>query len=1039
MSKYETQTNNRLALTAISFAVAVFSNASIAAQDGGRASLAKSASIEKQLIGSHVQKAKINAAERKPSSPMQATARMKYGSAEKESAPVVLRPSKYGANVRNLSASSIKSMAAAPAAACDTSAFRTSGTALVNAVKSNTSDCINELFNLTGTAAGQTFNEQNMITIADAFRSASASYNGTNSGSALQMVMFLRAGYYVNYYNSADTGAYGAGLKSSIIAAMDAFVNNANFGLVNDVHGETLSEFVTLIDSSEQNARYMNSVVKRLLNSYNSSYNNYWWMKGAVNNVFTVLFRGHQNADFKSLVQSDTSIIDTLYGVINNNFSLLGGDNGYIIANAGRELGRFLQYPANTSLKSLASSRTKTLIDRSNITGPTASLWVGLGEMVEYYDKANCSYYNMCDFVARLEATVLPIKYNCSPTLRIRAQSMTQAQLAETCQIQAGQETYFHQKAATNNLPVANDNNTQLEMNVFASSADYGTYAGSIFGIDTNNGGMYLEGDPSVVGNQARFIAYQAEWLLPKFEIWNLTHEYVHYLDGRFNLYGDFGAAMTVNSVWWIEGFAEYMSYGYRNLAYQGAQTQAAAGTYPLSTIFRNDYNSGQTRVYNWGYLAVRYMFEKQRNKVNSLMGYLRPGNFTGYTSYMNGSSMGSSMDADFKAWLPCVNNPSGANCSGTTPPANVLPVANFTNTVSGLSVNFTDGSTDSDGTIASRSWSFGDGTTSTSANPSKTYTAAGTYSVKLTVTDNSGGSATVTKSVTVTSTAANVAPVANFTSSASNLTVNFVDGSTDSDGTIASRSWNFGDGTTSTLANPSKTYAAAGTYTVSLTVTDNKGAATTVSKSVTVTAGTTANVLPVAKFASAVSGLKVTFTDQSTDSDGTIASRAWTFGDGTTSTAANPTKTYAAAGTYNVSLTVTDNKGGKATSSASVTVTSGGGTTLPECSGDPSALGKNCVRSNVSGVSGDYTYMYVFVPTGTKRIVISTSGGTGNADMYVSLFSWATRDTHHFRSTNAGNTETVTVDYPTGGSYIYVSLLGVTNFSGVQVKTQFY
>ncbi|ALN87254.1 leupeptin-inactivating enzyme 1 domain protein [Lysobacter capsici] len=80
--------------------------------------------------------------------------------------------------------------------------------------------------------------------------------------------------------------------------------------------------------------------------------------------------------------------------------------------------------------------------------------------------------------------------------------------------------------------------------------------------------------------------------------------------------------------------------------------------------------------------------------------------------------------------------------------------------------------------------------------------------------------------------------PVANFTSSASALTVSFTDTSSDSDGSIASRSWNFGDGTTSTATNPSKTYSAAGTYTVSLTVTDDDGATNTKTASVTVSAG---------------------------------------------------------------------------------------------------------------------------------------------------------------------------------------------------------
>jgi PKD repeat protein len=181
--------------------------------------------------------------------------------------------------------------------------------------------------------------------------------------------------------------------------------------------------------------------------------------------------------------------------------------------------------------------------------------------------------------------------------------------------------------------------------------------------------------------------------------------------------------------------------------------------------------------------------------------------------------------------------NVTGQNFTGT-PPANVPPVANFTFTTSALTANFTDTSTDSDGTIASRSWNFGDGTTSTATNPSKTYAAGGTYTVTLTVTDNVG--ATGSKSSAVTVVVPNVPPVANFTSSVSDLTVTFTDTSTDSDGTIASRSWNFGDGTSSTVANPIKTYGVSGTYTVTLTVTDNSGATNAKSSTVTVNAAGT-------------------------------------------------------------------------------------------------------------------------------------------------------------------------------------------------------
>lgn len=142
-----------------------------------------------------------------------------------------------------------------------------------------------------------------------------------------------------------------------------------------------------------------------------------------------------------------------------------------------------------------------------------------------------------------------------------------------------------------------------------------------------------------------------------------------------------------------------------------------------------------------------------------------------------------------------------------------------------------------------------------------------------------------------------------------------------DPDGTIVKYEWSFGDGTTSTAANPSKIYNTAGSYTVRLTVTDNNGL--TASETATVPVATqSTNKPPVAQttgpYVAAV-GKPVPFDGGlSSDPDGTIASYAWAFGDGTTGAGVRPVKSYAQAGTYSVNLTVTDNSGGK----ASVTTT---------------------------------------------------------------------------------------------------------------------
>jgi PKD repeat protein len=156
-------------------------------------------------------------------------------------------------------------------------------------------------------------------------------------------------------------------------------------------------------------------------------------------------------------------------------------------------------------------------------------------------------------------------------------------------------------------------------------------------------------------------------------------------------------------------------------------------------------------------------------------------------------------------------------------------------------------------------------------------------------------------------------------------LVVNFSSANShDSDGSIVAYAWNFGNGATSTAANPTYTYTVPGNFTAVLTVTDNSGLSSTAAVSITVAAPP--NQLPIAKAsASTLSGvapLAVTFSSSgSSDPDGSITGYAWAFGDGTSSTAANPTKTYSVAGTYTVTLTVTDDRGGTGSTSLTISV----------------------------------------------------------------------------------------------------------------------
>ncbi|MUV90306.1 PKD domain-containing protein [Halapricum sp. CBA1109] len=175
----------------------------------------------------------------------------------------------------------------------------------------------------------------------------------------------------------------------------------------------------------------------------------------------------------------------------------------------------------------------------------------------------------------------------------------------------------------------------------------------------------------------------------------------------------------------------------------------------------------------------------------------------------------------------------------GTSDTSNTAPTASFTasstTVATGETIDFdASGSSDSDGSIASYEWDWTDDGTfeATSQTPSHSYPNDGTYTVVLRVTDDDGATDEATETITVT----NRAPTASFTASCASLTCDFDGlGSSDPDGSIASYSWQFGDGNSGNGETTSHTYDGGGTYDVTLTVTDDDSASNSTTQSVSI------------------------------------------------------------------------------------------------------------------------------------------------------------------------------------------------------------
>ncbi|MGH8978360.1 MAG: PKD domain-containing protein [Acidimicrobiia bacterium] len=274
-----------------------------------------------------------------------------------------------------------------------------------------------------------------------------------------------------------------------------------------------------------------------------------------------------------------------------------------------------------------------------------------------------------------------------------------------------------------------------------------------------------------------------------------------------------------------------------------------------------------------------------------------------------------------------------------------------------------------------------------------------------------------------------NTPPFASFTATTEFLTASFdANGSSDSDGSIVSYAWNFGDGSDpGSGVEPDHEYAVADTYTVTLTVTDNRGGTNTTTRDVTVT-DPPPNVPPTASFTSSSEFLTASFdASGSREVGGSIVSYAWNFGDGSDpGSGVAPEHEYAVADTYTVTLTVTDDDGETDTASGSVTVTD------PPPGFAFDAFDRTVTNGwGTADVGGPWTLSGTVsafsVANGTGRI---TGGPSLNRAMYL----------NGVQQSNVDFTTDIALDTPASGGGAYVSAIGrrVSNGNDYRLKLRY-
>ncbi|MBQ4852668.1 collagenase [Pseudoalteromonas sp. MMG012] len=984
---------------------------------------------------------------------------------------------------------------------CNDNAFVTSGRNLLTQIKTQSYDCVGRLFtDASDTVRLGTFTQANIITVANEAKAKALTYNGTDADQYMQALQYWIRAFY--YYGNREllTPENQQATKS----ALDALFANSHMYDKTAENAKVIELAVVNLNNASLQEKYM-PIVHQLLDRYDESYEEVTgW-----GDIFAAAIWGIPNACARfadcRTAEHTTAFITKLGNFIHNNINWLDkGATDYHLHNLGYQLGNVYSGKNDSHFSSIQATLVSEVNKVFNSYGPLEAdsgrrAYLQTLNAVNYRGK--CSEHNVCSKKDEIISSVLKDRINCpSGTLFMWAQDMNQAQLDWACSSLRSHEEHFHTTLKTNRIPVTPDDNDLLRMVVFNDASEWRIYGGVLFGASTDNGGLYLEGDPSKAGDQATFFAYEEVPARPIFDIWNLRHEYIHYLDGRFITQGDFrdvnGAGKTV---WYGEGIAEYIS---RRNCNDGAATEAGNATHNISTIFGNEYGVGQNRIYSWGYLASRYMFERQNTTFFNMLDKFKVGDYASYrTSMVDSWISNKTFDADFSNWLTTVTS-SGCTVDNTRPPSPIEPIDigdiqgdelpginacalnrprqsrdisagkaicienKANNHQVQLGLNVPVGLVDVSLEITLRHgsgnanllhrWDKRPNSTTydhISNGPSNNETilvpnvkagwnyihvpADSEFTDVTVLARYIQNGAPIDDNILVNGVSKKVSgqksEEVHFTmqvpANVATLTFDTSGGTGDADMYVK-----YGAAPT-TNSHDCRPYKGgnveqcvmdniqAGTYHIMLRGYDNFTDVNLVGKYTTGNNNAAPTALTDGPYSGNVNTAIAMSSNNSSDSDGSIASRAWDFGDGSTSSSTNPSHTYSTAGTYTVTLTVTDNEGATASTTTTATISS---------ASNGNSLDNGVVKL-VSGTTNEESIYTLVVPAGASNLTITTSGGSGDVDMHVKFGEAPTKASYDCRPWKVGSNESCTINNVQAGTY-YIMLLGHNNYTDVQL-----
>lgn len=491
----------------------------------------------------------------------------------------------------------------------------------------------------------QTFTDESMQAVFDSIEGLSPGYDGTNTLGLQQLWFFPHVGYFYEFFEE-DVSEFSQETLAAHIAASAAFAASDRIYDSNDEATDVLAEWLTVTDRDGLRHRHL-SEIKHVLLNMTPERSESTSQRAAYNNTFFILFRGFVNSDedYLQAIAEDPDLVDVLRQV--SLYEFLYPDLSYLVENAIRELARLVE------VASLREEVVTALTDVLPVYPRLSSAFLLVTEGLE--EHVDCQTQGICrdDLVDEITGLALPNTFVFDDGAMVVETSL-EANVVQGLYHAAKQVQSQFYRVIESTTPAPGDVNETLIMKVFGTRAEYERYQGFLHGLDTDNGGIYIEGD-------ATFYTYQRTPQESTFTLEELfRHEYVHYLFARYvheGLWGTTELYEDCRLTWVDEGLAEFLA----------ASTQAdgipvrrglvesigsdGADRLTVAQTVNSCYSEG-FKFYRYGGLLFNHFYDNRRTELIQLLEVIRTGDVFAFDTIVDDMESDTDLETEYQSFI---------------------------------------------------------------------------------------------------------------------------------------------------------------------------------------------------------------------------------------------------------------------------------------------------------------------------------------------------------------------------------------------------